>query len=369
VPVVALTVAALFLALAVAKPAVAASRYTVMPHDTLYSIASRFHVPLPLLEEVNGIQDPTRLRVGQVLIIPDAAPAVTAARPSAGPTRTTPPHTARHARSEPRKPEPSRDAARREPRHDAAAHTARYVIRTGDTLFHLAATHGTTVQAIEAMNGLASSTIRAGQIIRLPEARTPPRTPVTAHTAPAARPVPPAATAAARVPDSPRLDSTGREPAAPVLTPGTDQPVRPSEVRAPDEPSHASTAATTRVALLRHVRETALNYVGVPYRWGGTTPAGVDCSGLVYAVYSPYVANLPRTSYNQWTAGVAVDRADLAAGDLVFFDTDGSGASHVGIYIGDGQFVHSATTPRRVVVDRLDNPYYVTHYIGARRVL
>jgi cell wall-associated NlpC family hydrolase len=112
-----------------------------------------------------------------------------------------------------------------------------------------------------------------------------------------------------------------------------------------------------------------LGYLGTPYVWGGTTPSGVDCSGLVYLVYSPFVANLPRTSYEQWTAGAAVDRADLAAGDLVFFNTDGSGASHVGIYIGDGQFVHPAASAQRVVVDRLDAPYYVTRYLGARRIL
>jgi cell wall-associated NlpC family hydrolase len=117
------------------------------------------------------------------------------------------------------------------------------------------------------------------------------------------------------------------------------------------------------------VRDTALGYVGVPYRWGGTTASGVDCSGLVYAVYSAHVANLPRTSYEQWSTGVAVHRADLEVGDLLFFNTDGSGASHVGIYIGNGRFVHSASSAQRVVIDRLDTPYYVTHYIGARRVL
>jgi cell wall-associated NlpC family hydrolase len=123
------------------------------------------------------------------------------------------------------------------------------------------------------------------------------------------------------------------------------------------------------MALLSHIRETTLGYLGVPYRWGGTTTAGLDCSGLVQLVYSRYLANMPRTTYDQWTLGVAVDRADLEAGELVFFNTDGSGASHVGIYIGDGQFVHSASSARRVVIDRLDAPYYLAHYIGARRVL
>jgi peptidoglycan endopeptidase LytE len=97
--------------------------------------------------------------------------------------------------------------------------------------------------------------------------------------------------------------------------------------------------------------------------------AGVDCSGLVYLVYGPYVPDLPRMSYDQWHAGVPVSQNDLAPGDLVFFNTDGSGASHVGIYLGDGRFVHPSANARRVVIDSLDSPYYAEHYLGARRVL
>lgn len=93
-PVVAIVVAGLFLALAAAEPAVAASRYTVLSHDTLYSIARRFHVPLPLLEDVNEIHDPSQLRVGQVLIIPDAGSAMYARRPPAGPAHVPPPYAA-----------------------------------------------------------------------------------------------------------------------------------------------------------------------------------------------------------------------------------------------------------------------------------
>jgi peptidoglycan DL-endopeptidase LytE len=207
-----------------------------------------------------------------------------------------------------------------------------YIVRPGDTLYHLALTHGTTVEALEEANGLTSPAILVGQVIRMPR-------PWPLRPAPI---VPPA-----EAPPPDVAAPSGAAPSEPAL-----RPVEPA-----------------RAALLAHVRASALGYLGTPYVWGGTTPSGVDCSGLVYLVYSPYVANLPRTSYDQWTAGVAVDRADLAPGDLVFFNTDGSGASHVGIYIGDGQFVHPAATAQRVIVDRLDASYYATHYLGARRVL
>jgi cell wall-associated NlpC family hydrolase len=158
--------------------------------------------------------------------------------------------------------------------------------------------------------------------------------------------------------------------AAPIPPAGTVQSdiVAPAGPASPIEPAFHP-VSPARTALLARVRASALRYLGTPYVWGGTTPSGVDCSGLVHLVYAPYVANLPRTSYDQWTAGVAVDRADLAVGDLVFFNTDGTGASHVGIYIGDGQFVHPAASAQRVVVDRLDAPYYLTRYLGARRIL
>jgi len=379
VPVVAFIVAALFLALAVAEPAVAASRYTVMPYDTLFSIARRFHVPLPLLEQINGIHDPSRLRPGQVLIIPDAVPAVAARRaPTAGATTAGLPYTAHSPRD-------SRPAS--------ALRGASYIVRPGDTLYRLALRHGTTVGAIEAVNGLRSPAIRVGQVIVLPQTWAPPATAAALRPAVAAsavlRPVALRAAAAApdarlalsadpaprpsAVPDTPFREAPGftgsrREDAVLALAPAVQDPAVPAGVRTRHEPApHAAAAA--RTALRARVRETALGYLGVPYHWGGTTSSGVDCSGLVYAVYSPYVANLPRTSYEQWTAGVAVERADLAVGDLVFFNTDGRGASHVGIYVGGGQFVHPAATAQRVVVDRLDAPYYLTHYMGARRVL
>lgn len=121
--------------------------------------------------------------------------------------------------------------------------------------------------------------------------------------------------------------------------------------------------------LIRRITTAAREVVGTPYVWGGASRSGVDCSGLVYMLYSPYVPDLPRTSYGQFTVGTGVARGDLRSGDLVFFDTDGSGASHVGIYTGDGEFVTVSSSAARVIIARLDNPYWAGHYIGARRLL
>jgi len=109
----------------------------------------------------------------------------------------------------------------------------------------------------------------------------------------------------------------------------------------------------------------AKGYIGVPYSWGGTTPAGFDCSGFVRYVFTQNRGiELPRTSTGMFdSAGVAV--AYPNPGDLVFFKK--SGTSHVGIYIGSGQFI-SATTSRGVQIDSLFSSYWGTGYIGARSI-
>ncbi len=115
----------------------------------------------------------------------------------------------------------------------------------------------------------------------------------------------------------------------------------------------------------------ALTLVGSPYRFGGiTAERGFDCAGFVQYSYAAAGIALPRTSVSQFAAGWPVSRDDLRPGDLVFFrNTYRRGISHVGLYIGDGQFVHAASTKRDVAVDRLDQPYYAARFAGARRVL
>ena len=112
----------------------------------------------------------------------------------------------------------------------------------------------------------------------------------------------------------------------------------------------------------------AEEFIGTPYRSGGTTTNGVDCSGLAFAVYRRVGVKLPRTSDAQARSGNHIDRGQLRAGDLVFFGS-GSNVSHVGIYADGGEFIHASTRARSVRFDRLDNKYFRNRYIGARRVL
>ena len=115
----------------------------------------------------------------------------------------------------------------------------------------------------------------------------------------------------------------------------------------------------------------AISLVGTPYRYGGNTPAGgFDCSGLVNYVFRDMLdLRLPRTSRELAAyQGPRIPADRLAAADLVFFGS-GGGVSHVGIYVGEGRFVHAPSTGGTVRLDRLDGPYWRDHYSGAKRVL
>lgn len=112
---------------------------------------------------------------------------------------------------------------------------------------------------------------------------------------------------------------------------------------------------------------TALALRGAPYRNGGTTPEGFDCSGFVQYVFGQHGVAMPRETRDQFRVGGQVGRDDLAPGDLVFFTTVAPGASHVGIMIGDDQFVHAPSERGVVRVERLSSRYWSRRFVGARR--
>ncbi|KVH03097.1 MULTISPECIES: C40 family peptidase [Burkholderia] len=114
----------------------------------------------------------------------------------------------------------------------------------------------------------------------------------------------------------------------------------------------------------------AMSLVGVPYRWGGNTPAsGFDCSGLVrYVIGRAADVNLPRTTADMSSRGVSIEPDEIAPGDLIFFNTTGRPHSHVGIYVGKLRFVNAPSTGGTVRLDYLTNPYWAKRFDGIRRV-
>ena len=132
------------------------------------------------------------------------------------------------------------------------------------------------------------------------------------------------------------------------------------------------------VAAVKHVKATsqaadraashALNMVGRPYRAGGESASGgFDCSGLVQFSYRQAGVAAPRSTELQLRASRTVARSSLRRGDLVFFDQEGKKKSHVGIYLGDGRFVHAPSSGKQVRIDRLDSRYWQAHLSDVRR--
>jgi cell wall-associated NlpC family hydrolase len=133
------------------------------------------------------------------------------------------------------------------------------------------------------------------------------------------------------------------------------------------QPAAVSAATQAPATVGERAAAAALRQVGVAYRYGGSSPAGFDCSGLVQYAYRQAGRKLPRTTGQLWDLARMVTYDDLEAGDLLFFRFDGK-MSHVGIYVGDEQFVHAPSTGRSVSVESLDAEYYRRALMRAGRL-
>lgn len=380
--------------------------HIVQPGETAFRIARRYGISVEALAAANRLADPARLRAGQVLRIPGGSSA------SGGPPQ-------RGIASAPASGRPAQSTARASVSRQAVG----YVVRPGDTLYSLARRTGASVAEIQRLNGLRDDRIHVGRVLRLPgqpTAGAPGVPQPVAEPSPAASAAPagavgspdPASTAGRRiVPErpvavfmDPHYDSAiaavvdagtpltggvrqgrwlqvslsegqvgwvlardlGMEPATGPAVPGGPS-ARPSQVPGPREPPGIPGGRLQ--GDLDGLLADARRLVGVPYVWGGTSAQGADCSGFVWLVYAQRVAGLPRTSFEMFRVGTPVSREDLLPGDLVFFTTYAPGPSHVGIYMGDGQFAHASSRSRRVVVTPLSDAYYAARYLGARRIL
>lgn len=129
-------------------------------------------------------------------------------------------------------------------------------------------------------------------------------------------------------------------------------------------------SAASQAGKGQEIANYALQFVGYPYVYGGSSPKGFDCSGLTSYVYSQFGYSINRTASNQLNNGYAVEKSNLQPGDLVFFRQNGSTkpASHVGVYIGNNQYVHASTPGVGVIISDLNDPYISSGYVGARRI-
>jgi cell wall-associated NlpC family hydrolase len=121
-------------------------------------------------------------------------------------------------------------------------------------------------------------------------------------------------------------------------------------------------------AIAKNLTRSAMRFIGTPYVFGGTSRGGFDCSGYVQHVFAMIGIHLPRTADAQYDAGKRIAAAHMAPGDLVFFHTYAPGVSHVGIYLGNDQFIHSSSS-HGVTISSLHESYWAARYVGAKRVV
>ncbi len=269
-----------------------------------------------------------------------------------------------------------------------------YVVRPGDTLSQIGSRYGIPVQTLAAANTLSDpSHLTPGQVLRIPKSdlvRGTPQPQPTVSRAPQ-----PAVVAVYHVRWGDTLLGIGSRfgVTADALKQAnglwTDV-ILPGQRL--DVPARGSVAALARrympvpqpipvpqVAFQRTVKEGSLGerivrearrYLGVPYVWGAASARAMDCSGFIYRVFSRFLPSLGRLrSEDYFRMAKPVEAQALLPGDLVFFTTDDPGPSHVGIFIGEGKFIHASTTGSDVTITALDDPRYGPRFLGIRRLV
>ncbi|MFD1673208.1 NlpC/P60 family protein [Alicyclobacillus fodiniaquatilis] len=257
------------------------------------------------------------------------------------------------------------------------AGTVHYTVKSGDCLYSIATTYGTTVAKLKSLNGLSSNLIHPGEslIVKKTTSQSSSAKTISYQVSPSSSS---ATTYTVKSGDSlwaisqqygvsvTQLEAWNNLNANSILHVGQKITIKGGS--SSSTLSSRSSSPLDSIAAMAQgqvIVQYAEQFRGTPYVWAGTSPSGFDCSGFVQYVFAHFGISLPRTSYDQYTVGSAVSESNLAPGDVVFFDTDGSGASHDGIYVGNGQFINAAST--QVEIDSLSG-YWANHYVGARSV-
>ncbi|MEQ8213479.1 MAG: NlpC/P60 family protein [Smithellaceae bacterium] len=293
-----------------------AKQYVVKKGENLNTVAKKTGVSVKELKLANGFKG-TKLKSKQVLNIPQKSSNVASVKTK------------------------NKQTAKNSP----ATTATYYTVKKGDKLPSIAKKTGVPVKQILALNNIKQKKLKVGQRLLLAKA-------------PAAVPSKPEKEPVADVENTLNEDDDLEEDVLPVDSfIDTRRDNHNSEVLgkwgSPDERKLFVKVAT--------------GFLGAPYRLGGSTVRGIDCSAFVRKIYQLFDISLPRTAYEQSNVGRSVAKNELLEGDLVFFRTKRP-VGHVGIYIGNGEFVHASSKDRAVRIDNLDAPYFYNRFVRAVRV-
>jgi peptidoglycan endopeptidase LytE len=216
-----------------------------------------------------------------------------------------------------------------------------YKVSKGDTLPKIARKTGIKMADIRSLNGLKGNKIKPDQILILVAAETTTRS---------------VSTNRLQLIDK---DLLNEQELTDTLAELTDlESDRPVDLAKTLEANQA----------ISNLKKSAYSFLGARYRFGGSSRSALDCSSFTQQVFSEQSVKLPRTAREQFYVGSEVMRGDLKKGDLVFFQTYARFPSHVGIYLGSRKMIHASSREHRVVISSMDTPYYLSRYLGARRM-
>ncbi|MBD8070497.1 peptidoglycan endopeptidase [Bacillus sp. PS06] len=306
-----------------ANPVQAPSTYTVKTGDTLYSVSRQFNMTVNEMKILNNLSTDV-IKPGQILTV----------KASVSPSTQQPTSTS----------------------------TSIYTVKSGDSLWGIATKYNTTVAELKSLNQLPSDSLSIGQTLKIPGLQTQTEAPQTAQTYKVQAGDSLYAIAKRYNMSVSNLKSLNNLQSD-TLSIGQVLKVTGQQATAPEQ-------TKTSQQIKQELVSDTYNYLGVPYVWGGTTPAGFDCSGFVSFMFSKHGIDIPRvTSGSYYQMGTSVTRANLEPGDLVFYAVNKPGEiSHVGFYVGNNQFI-SATSSKGIAVYSLDNSYWSQYYVGAKRVV
>lgn len=217
-----------------------------------------------------------------------------------------------------------------------------YKVAKGDTLPKISKKTGIKMADLRSFNGLKGNKLKTGQVLVL-----------AANETPVVRP-----TAANRL-QLINKDLLNEEELSSTLAELTDlESDRPVDLAKSLEANQA----------MFNLKKSAYSFLGARYRFGGSSRNALDCSSFTQQVFREQSVKLPRTAREQFYVGNEVRRGDLKKGDLVFFQTYARFPSHVGIYLGNRKMIHASSREHRVVISSMDTPYYLSRYLGARRM-
>lgn len=280
--------------------AVSADTIKVNSGDTLYSLSHKYNVSIDQIKAANGLLNNT-IYAGQSINIPTAA-----------------------------------------------SNNQTYKVKSGDSLWKISKKYGTSVKHIKQLNQLSSDIIYPGQTLTISGQA-------------------PAKTNSYQVKKGDTLYSISKKYNVSIanlkswngLSSNTIYPGQTLTLKA----GSFKQPAESKTSLADNIITDAKKYIGTPYVWAGSTPAGFDCSGFLNYVFTNNGINISRTVATIYNEGTSV--SSPKRGDLVFFETYKAGPSHAGIYLGDGTFIH-ASTSKGVTISSMDNSYWKQRYLGAK---